>query len=45
MLAFIGLTMLIIGVEHFRKERTTKGWLFVVVLLFIFVSTEGFLLK
>ncbi|WP_141434330.1 YczI family protein [Bacillus sp. 03113] len=42
----LGLTMLIMGLEEFRKERKANGWLFVVVFLFsLFVSIQGFLLS
>jgi hypothetical protein len=44
MIFLLGLTMLVMGLEEFRKERKAKGWLFVVVFLFsLFVSIQGFL--
>ncbi|MBT2655817.1 YczI family protein [Bacillus sp. ISL-18] len=46
MIFLLGLTMLIFGLEEFRKERKMYGWLMVVVFLFsLFVSIQGFLLK
>ncbi|MEH7014857.1 DUF3953 domain-containing protein [Neobacillus niacini] len=46
MIFFLGLTMLVMGLEEFRKERKANGWLFVVVFLFLlFVSIKGFLLN
>jgi hypothetical protein len=46
MVFFLGLTMLVMGLEEFRKERKAKGWIFVVVFLYsIFVSIQGFLLN
>lgn len=46
MIFLLGLTMLIMGLEEFRKERKMNGWLMVVVFLFsLFVSIQGFLLS
>ncbi|MCH6265016.1 DUF3953 domain-containing protein [Neobacillus citreus] len=46
MMLLLGLTMLVMGLEEFQKERKAKGWLFVVVFLFaIYVSIQGFLLS
>jgi hypothetical protein len=46
MIFLLGLTMLVMGLEEFQKERKAKGWLFVVVFLFsLFVSIQGFLLN
>ncbi|WP_078552095.1 YczI family protein [Bacillus alkalicellulosilyticus] len=43
---FMGLMMLVMGLEEFRKDRKAYGWLFVVVFLFsLFVSIQGFLLS
>lgn len=40
----LGLTMLIMGLEEFRKERKMYGWLMVVVFIFsLFVSIQSFL--
>ncbi|MDM5330434.1 YczI family protein [Neobacillus sp. CF12] len=46
MIFLLGLTILVMGLEEFQKERKAKGWLFVVVFLFsLFVSIQGFLLN
>ncbi|WP_066254165.1 YczI family protein [Neobacillus drentensis] len=46
MIFLLGLTMLVMGLEEFQKERKAKGLLFVVVFLFsLFVSIQGFLLN
>jgi hypothetical protein len=46
MIFFLGLMMLIMGLDEFRKKRTAFGWLFVVVFLFsLFVAIQGFLLN
>ncbi|MDC3424504.1 DUF3953 domain-containing protein [Aquibacillus sp. 3ASR75-11] len=46
MMLFLGLMMLVMGLEEFQKERKAYGWLFFVVfLLSLFVSIKGFLLK
>ncbi|WP_445486964.1 DUF3953 domain-containing protein [Niallia sp. 03133] len=46
MIFLLGLTMLIMGLEEFRKERKVNGWLMVGVFLFsLFVSIQGFLLS
>jgi hypothetical protein len=46
MIFLLGLTMLIMGLEEFQKERKANGWLFVVVFIFsLFVSIQGFLLS
>ncbi|MCM3570265.1 YczI family protein [Neobacillus mesonae] len=46
MMFLLGLTMLILGLEEFRKEKKMNGWLFVIVFLFsLFVSIKGFLLS
>ncbi|WP_246569944.1 DUF3953 domain-containing protein [Lentibacillus saliphilus] len=42
---FLGLTILVMGLEEFQKGRKAYSLLFVVVfLLSLFVSIEGFLL-
>lgn len=38
MIFFLRLTMLILGLEEFRKERKVNGWLLVVVFLFSFIQ-------
>ena len=46
MIFFLGLTMLVMGLEEFRKERKVMGWcLIAVFLLSLFVSIEGFILS
>jgi hypothetical protein len=46
MILLLGLTMLVMGLEEFQKERKANGWLFVCVFLFSFyVSIQGFLLR
>ncbi|MBI0579971.1 YczI family protein [Neobacillus cucumis] len=46
MIFLLGLTILIMGLEEFRKERKMYGWLMVVVFLFsLFVSIQSFLLN
>ena len=46
MIFFLGLTMLVMGLQEFKKERKEYGWLLVVVFLFsLFVSIQGFLLS
>ncbi|RDW17303.1 YczI family protein [Oceanobacillus chungangensis] len=46
MILFLGLMMLVMGLEEFQKERKAYGWLFVVVCVFsLFVSIQGFLLS
>ncbi len=45
MIFLLGLTMLVMGFEEFRKGKKANGWLFVGVFLFsFFVSIQGFLL-
>ncbi|MFQ3544514.1 YczI family protein [Halobacillus rhizosphaerae] len=44
MMLFLGLTMLMRGLEEFKQGRKGYGWLFVVVfLLSLSVSIEGFI--
>ncbi|WP_075980154.1 YczI family protein [Bacillus massilinigeriensis] len=46
MIFFLGLTMLVMGLEEFKKERKVTGWFLIVVFLFsLYVSIEGFLLS
>lgn len=46
MIFFLGLMMLIMGLQEFKKERKAYGWLFIIVFLFsLFVSIQGFLLS
>jgi hypothetical protein len=46
MIFFLGLTMLVMGLEEFRKERKVMGWLLIAVFLFsLYVSIEGFVLS
>ncbi|WP_269321872.1 YczI family protein [Oceanobacillus salinisoli] len=43
---FLGLMMLVMGLEEFKKERKAYGWLFIIVfLLCLHVSIQGFLLN
>lgn len=43
MIFFLGITMLVMGLEEFQKERKVMGWLLIVVFLFsLFVSIKGF---
>ncbi|KAA0547169.1 DUF3953 domain-containing protein [Bacillus sp. BGMRC 2118] len=45
MILLLGLTMLIMGLEEFKKKQTAKGWLFVAAFLFsLVVSIQGFLI-
>ncbi|TMU87237.1 DUF3953 domain-containing protein [Bacillus sp. BHET2] len=44
MILFLGITMLLMGLEEFHKERKGYGWLFVAVfLLTIYTSVQGYL--
>lgn len=44
MTLFLGLTMLVMGLEEFKKERKSNGWVLILVFLFsLFVSIKGFL--
>ncbi|SET94037.1 Protein of unknown function [Salinibacillus kushneri] len=46
MMFFLGLMLLVMGVEEFQKERKAYGWLLVVVFLFLlFVSIQTLLLR
>lgn len=46
MIFLLGLTMLITGLEEFRKKRKMYSWLMVLVFLFLlFVSIQEFLLN
>ncbi len=46
MIFLLGLTMLVMGIEEFQKERKIMGLLLVGVFLFsVFVSIKGFLLR
>jgi len=46
MILFLGLTMLVLGLEEFKKERKFMGGFLLVVCLFsLYVSIEGFLLN
>ena len=46
MILFLGLTMLVSGIEEFQKERKVMGWFLIAVFLFsLYVSIEGFLLS
>lgn len=46
MVLFLGLTMLSMGMEEFRKERKVAGWLLILVFLYsLVVSFQGFLLS
>jgi hypothetical protein len=46
MIFLLGLTMLVMGLEEFRRGKKANGWLFVGVFLFsLFVSIQGFLLS
>ena len=46
MIFLLGLTMLVMGIEEYKKERKTIGTLLVGVFIFLlFVSIEGFLLN
>ncbi|MBO1511247.1 YczI family protein [Metabacillus bambusae] len=46
MMFFLGLMVLVMGLEEFKKERKAYGWLFVIVCLFsLYVSIQGFFLN
>ncbi|WP_102272156.1 YczI family protein [Cytobacillus massiliigabonensis] len=46
MLLFLGLTMLVMGIEELQKGQKGVGWLLLAVFLFsIFVSIKGLLLS
>jgi len=46
MMLFIGLLMLVMGLQEFKKERKVYGFLFVIVFLFsLFVSIQGFFIQ
>ena len=43
MMFFLGLTLLVMGLEEFQKERKMYGWSLVIVfLLLLSVSIQGF---
>ena len=43
---FLGLTMLVMGIEEFRNERKVIGCFLIVAFLYsLFVSIEGYLLS
>ena len=45
MIFFLGLTMLVMGLEEFQNERKVMGWFLIGAFLFLlYVSIEGFLL-
>lgn len=46
MILLLGLLMLVMGLEEFRKKKKTLGWLLIVVFIFsLFVSIQGFLIN
>ena len=46
MIFFLGLTMLVMGLEEFPNERKVMGWFLIGTFLFLlYVSIEGFLLS
>ncbi len=46
MIFFLGLTMLVMGIEEFRNERKVIGCFLIVAFLYsLFVSIEGYLLS
>ncbi|KOP83894.1 hypothetical protein AMS60_02110 [Bacillus sp. FJAT-21945] len=46
MIFFLALTMLVMGLEEFKKGHKGMGWLLIAVFLFsFFVSIKGFLLS
>lgn len=46
MMLFLGLTMLVIGIEEFQKGQKGYGWLGIVLFIFtLIVSIKGFILK
>lgn len=45
MLFFLGLMMLVMGLEEFQKERKVMGWISIMAFVFVlFVSLQGFFL-
>nr|WP_026907259.1 YczI family protein [Paucisalibacillus globulus] len=43
MILFLGLMMLVLGIEEFQKGKKRSGWLSIIVSLFaIIVSIQGF---
>ncbi|MFD2212092.1 DUF3953 domain-containing protein [Metabacillus endolithicus] len=46
MILLLGLLMLVMGLEEFRKEKKTLGWLLIAVFIFsLFVSIQGLLMN
>ena len=46
MILILSLVMLVMGLEEFRKDKKSSGWLLIVVFLFsLFVSIQGFFLR
>lgn len=46
MLLFLGLMMLVMGLEEFQKDQKAYGSLFILVFLFsLYVSIQGFVLN
>jgi hypothetical protein len=46
MIFLLGFTMLVTGLEEFRRGKKGNGWLFIGVFLFsLFLSIQGFLLS
>lgn len=45
MILFLGLTMLIIGIQEFQQQKKFTGWLLIIVCLFsFFVAIQNFTL-
>ena len=46
MIFFMGLAMLMMGLQQFQNKRKVYGWMYIGVFLFsIFVSVQDFLYK
>ncbi|KGR76322.1 DUF3953 domain-containing protein [Ureibacillus sinduriensis] len=46
MIFFLSLMILVMGLEEFKKEQKIRGWISIVIFLFILiVSLAGFLLN
>lgn len=45
LILFLGLTMLVTGIQEFQQNRKLTGWLLIVVFAFsLFVSIQSFIL-
>lgn len=46
MILFLGLTMLVMGIQEFQQNKKITGWLLIVVFSFsLFVSIQSFIIR